>query len=80
MAAYIIFVTDTADIVRGAKFFMWSNFGRHGNFLLSRETKLLYLTSNLAPHDSNFVMWVNDKLFFKRHFAAHDKFTIYAVL
>ena len=28
---YIIFVADAADIVRGAKNFMWSNFAPHGN-------------------------------------------------
>ena len=26
---YIIFVADAADIVRGATFFMWSNFAPH---------------------------------------------------
>ena len=29
---------------------------------------------------SNFVMWINDKLFLLPNFAARDKFTMYAVL
>ena len=29
--SYIIFVANAADIVRGAKFFMWSNLTPHAN-------------------------------------------------
>ena len=48
--SYLIFVADKR-IVRGATNFMWSNFAPHGNFWWSCRTKLLYMTSNLAPQD-----------------------------
>ena len=50
--AYMTFVTDAADIVRGAKKFMWSNFAEHDKFCLSCGSKLLHMTSNFAPHDT----------------------------
>ena len=43
---YIIFVADAADIVRGAKLFMWSNFASHENCWWSK----FHITSKLAPH------------------------------
>ena len=51
IVAYVIFVVDAADIVHGAKFFMWSNFNPHENCRWSYGTKLLHMTSNLAPHE-----------------------------
>ena len=38
------FVADAADIVLGAKFFMWSNFAQHDTFCLSCGSKLLHIT------------------------------------
>ena len=54
LTPYVIFVADPADIARGTKTkeIMWSNFASHGNLLWSYGTKLLYMTSNLAPHDN----------------------------
>ena len=51
METYIIFVADAADIVRGAKMFMWSNFAPHEIFQRSCGTKLLHMTIIHAPHD-----------------------------
>ena len=47
---YIIFVADIADVVCGAKIFLWSNFAPHDNFLCGAILLLLHMT-NLAPHD-----------------------------
>ena len=46
------FVADAADIVRGAKNFMWSNFAQHDKFCLSFRSNLLHMTSNFALHDT----------------------------
>ena len=56
------FVADTADIVRGEKCFMWSNFAQHDKFYLSCGSKLLHITSNFAPHDTIVCHVGNDKL------------------
>ena len=45
---YIIFVADAADIVRGAKLFIWSNFASHENCWWPK----FHITSKLAPHEN----------------------------
>ena len=57
---YIIFVADTTDFVRGAKFLMWSNLMVMWNKIASQDkqsqmTKLLVVWSS-------FGMWSSDKL------------------
>ena len=65
---------------------MWSNFAPHKKCWWSCGTKLLHMTSYLAPHDTivchveKLQMWINDTFFLLLNFAPHDKFTMYAVL
>ena len=65
---------------------MWSNFAPHKKCWWSCGTKLLHMTSYLAPHDTivchveKLQMWINDTFFLLPNFAPHDKFTMYAVL
>ena len=57
LQAYMIFVADAADIVRGAHIFMWSNFDKHENLCMLCGGKVLNMKSNLAPHEIFFLSW-----------------------
>ena len=68
LEAYMIFVADAADIVRGANIFMWSNFSPHVCMLCGG--KLLHIKSNLAPRAFLLVTWSKiapcDKQFYSK--------------